>query len=375
MSTRVDNVKLLIESLLAKAGITINGKNPWDIQVKNDQFFKRVLRHGSLGLGESYMDGWWHAHQLDAFFYRVLREKMYDQIKPTFQTILWYVKSLLVNRQSKIRSTKVAKQHYDLGNDFYMSFLDPYNQYTCGYFKETEDLNVAQEQKLDLICKKLRLKPNDHVLDIGCGWGGFAKYAAEHYGCQVTGITISDQQIRYAINFCRGLPVTILKKDYRDLNGKYDKVLICGMIEHVGYKNYRKLMRKVYQVLDNQGLFLLHTIGGNQSLKHADPWISRYIFPNSMIPSIPQLSAALDGLFVMEDWHNFGDHYTKTLRAWYENFKNEWERFSTSYSTRFYRMWEYYLLASAGAFQSRDLQLWQVVLSKDGLQNGYISIR
>jgi cyclopropane-fatty-acyl-phospholipid synthase len=375
MSFKKNKCRQILEPLLNKAGIQINGENPWDIQIKNDHFFKRVLSRGSLGLGESYMDGWWDVPQLDAFFYRAIREKIYDQFKPSLQAIYWYLKSRLVNRQTRIRSKIVAKQHYDLGNEFYMSFLDPYNQYTCGYFNNTNELNVAQEQKLDLICKKLHLQPEDKVLDIGCGWGGFAKFASERYGSHVTGITISDQQYKFANNFCQGLPVTILKKDYRDLRGQFDKVLVCGMIEHVGYKNYRRLMSKVHKVLHDQGLFLLHTIGGNQSLKYADPWISRYIFPNSMIPSLPQLSAALDGLFIMEDWHNFGNHYTQTLRAWYENFKTGWENFSTSYGPRFYRMWKYYLLASAGAFESRDLQLWQVVLSKNGLPSGYRSIR
>src|SRR5207247_100513 len=148
----------------------------------------------------------------------------------------------------------VIEEHYDLSNELYMSFLDPYNQYTCGYFKNTTDLNQAQEQKLDLICRKLSLKQGDRVLDIGCGWGGFAKYAAENYGCNVVGITISDEQVSYAEEYTSGLPVEIRKQDYRDLRGeKFDKIVVIGMIEHVGYKNYRKLFEIIENSLTDEG--------------------------------------------------------------------------------------------------------------------------
>jgi cyclopropane-fatty-acyl-phospholipid synthase len=256
-----------------------------------------------------------------------------------------------------------------------MSFLDPYNQYTCGYISDTEELNTAQEKKLQLICDKLQLKPTDRVLDIGCGWGGFCKYAAETIGCQVAGVSISNEQIAYAKDFCKGLPVDIQKKDYRDLNGTYDKILICGMIEHVGYKNYRRIMKKVYELLPDHGLFLLHTIGNSTSMHNTDPWIAKYIFPNSMIPSVTQLTGAAEGLFVMEDWHNFGIHYVSTLKAWCKNFEKNWDSIRNTYGDRFFRMWRYYLLSCAGYFDSRKGQLWQVVFSKRGVPGGYYSLR
>ncbi len=364
-----------IERLFAKAGIQINGSNSWDIRIHNARFYQRLIKQGSLGLGESYMDGWWDVERLDQFFYRILTARLDQYVKPTLQTFLYHLQAVIFNQQTKLRSKKVAHQHYDLGNDFYLSFLDPYNQYTCGYFKETDDLNIAQKQKLDLICKKLRLSEKDRVLDIGCGWGGFAKYAAENYGCSVHGITISNEQLKYARDFCQDLPVTIENKDYRDLKGTYDKIVVCGMIEHVGYRNYRRLMQVVEQNLAKGGLFLLHTIGGNISSKLADRWITRYIFPNSQIPSASQLTSALEGLFTIEDWHNFGPYYVPTLKAWYANFKRNWESFRSKYGERFYRMWSYYLLSSAGAFQARDLQLWQIVLSKMGSPQRYESIR
>ena len=376
----------LVAEFLTAAGIKINGTNPWDIKVLNDRFYGRVLSEGSLGLGESYMDGWWEAESLDQLFARVLSLDLQHSIKLSPQKI-WLLKRLgarwlarhisssLWNLQSKSRAKMVAKEHYDISSNLYMSFLDPYNQYTCGYFKDTTDLNTAQQQKLDLICRKLQLKSTDRVLDIGCGWGGFAKFAAAKYGCQITGISISGEQVIYAREFTKGLPVDIKQMDYRDLTEKYDKILICGMIEHVGYKNYRTIFEIVHNHLKDDGLFLLHTIGSNQSRKNVEEWMNKYIFPNGMIPSATQLAAAYQGLLVMEDWHNFGQYYDPTLMAWFRNFHTAWPRFQQRYGDRFYRMWKYYLLSCAGAFRARNLQLWQIVFSKKGIPGGYNSIR
>ena len=357
------------------AGISINGPHPWDIQVHNDKFYDRLIRKGALGLGESYMDGWWDCERLDQFFTKVLTAKLNQKVK-NVRPMLWaFIKAKFFNMQNKSRSKEVAEKHYDLSADLYMSFLDPYNQYTCGYFKNTDDLNKAQEQKLDLICKKLGLSSKDKVLDIGCGWGGFAKFAAERYGCHVTGISISDEQIKYAKKFCNGLPVTIVKADYRDFKGKFDKVLVCGMIEHVGYKNYRTLMKKVRECLEEDGLFLLNTIGGNKSVTTTEPWIAKYIFPNSMLPSAKQITKSAEGLFMLEDWHNFGSDYYKTLMAWHQNFTKNWNTLKEYYDQRFFRMWTFYLLSCAGSFRSRKNQLWQIVLSPNGVPGGYQCVR
>lgn len=365
-----------VRDLLRRAGITVNGKQPGDIRVHDRRFYRRVLAQGSLGLGESYMDGWWDCAKLDVFFEKVIRARIEEHLPRSLYFGFHVLKSRVLNLQTKRRAVKVAKEHYDLGNDFYMGFLDPYNQYTCGYFKNTKDLNKAQEQKLGLICRKLQLKKGDHVLDVGCGWGGFAKYAAEHYGCRVTGITISKEQAAFAREFCKGLPVEIKLTDYRDMKGSFDKVLICGMIEHVGYKNYRTILRTVWQCLKDDGLFLLHTIGTTVSVTTStDPWTTRYIFPNSMLPSVRQIAQAIEGLFVMEDWHNFGAFYALTLRAWHRNFVRSWPRFRDRYGMRFFRMFEYYLLSFAGAFEARSPQLWQVVLSKNGVPGGYVAVR
>lgn len=366
---------MFVEEMLKKADVTIGGNRPWDITVKDERLFNNVLHTGTLGLGEAYMDGWWDTPALDQFFYTVISADLEKDIKRNLHTLLMLIRARLVNMQSRKGSLRVAREHYDLSTELYMSFLDPYNQYTCGYFKGTDDLNVAQEQKLDLICKKLQLKPGDRVLDIGCGWGGFAKYAAEHYDVSVTGITLSKEQLAYAKEFTKGLNVALHLQDYRDLKGTFDKILVCGMIEHVGYKNYREIMEVVYRNLADNGLFLLHTIGYDRSIHTTDPWIEKYIFPGGMPPSVVQIGKAIEGLFLMEDLHNFGSDYDKTLMAWFKNFDAAWPKLRGTYDERFYRMWKYYLLSCAGAFRARDIQLWQIALSKNGVPGGYTSVR
>jgi cyclopropane-fatty-acyl-phospholipid synthase len=368
--------KAKVQELLSPAGLTIDGSNPWDPQVHDERLYGRVLAGGPLALGESYLDGWWDAERLDVMIDRILRAKVDKQVGFNLETLFYLLRARIFNLQSKSRAGEVIREHYDLGNDLYMSFLDPYNQYSCGYFKDTDDLAIAQEQKLDLICRKLGVKVGDTILDIGCGWGGFARFAAERYGAVVTGITISDEQIAYARDYCKGLSVLIEKKDYRDLTGLFDKVVTVGMIEHVGCRNYRTLMEVVHRVLNDEGLFMLHTVGGNWSSGTQDPWMDKYIFPNSMNPSIAQLGSAIEHLFVMEDWHNMGAHYDKTLLAWFARFDDAWPQLREKYGERFYRMWRYYLLSMSGAFRSRaNGQLWQIVLSKNGVPGGYQSVR
>lgn len=379
------SARTFFEDLLKKADVTIGGSRPQDIMVHDERLFNRVIRYGTLGLGEAYMDGWWDAPALDEFFNKVLRAHLEKEFKINLASVTAIAKAFLFNQQSRKGATRVAKEHYDLSAELYMSFLDPYNQYTCGYFKNTNNLNVAQEQKLDLICKKLQLTKGDRVLDIGCGWGGFAKYATLHYGVSVTGITLSKEQLVYAKEFTKGLDVELRLQDYRDLNGTFDKILVCGMIEHVGSKNYREMMTVVHKNLTDNGLFLLHTIGYNYTYVTSDPWITKYIFPGGNLPSITHIGKATEGLFTMEDWHNFGSDYDQTLMAWFKNFDAAWPKLKEKYAVpceasaekgrRFYRMWKYYLLSCAGVARAREMQLWQIVLSKNGVPGGYKSVR
>jgi cyclopropane-fatty-acyl-phospholipid synthase len=364
LSAQKDRWYRISEELLASAGIKINGSAPYDIQVKNNHFYKRVLQQGSLGLGESYMDGWWTCKRLDQFFTRIVQADLESSLKGNVRDLLRVASLRMTNPQSRKRAWIVGKEHYDLGNDLFSTMLDPWMQYSCGYWKEASSLYEAQEHKLKLICDKLRLEKGMTLLDIGCGWGGLASYAAEHYGVKVTGVTISAEQQQFARTRCEGLDVEILLKDYRDVNQRFDRIVSVGMFEHVGPKNYATYFSVVNNNLKPDGIFLLHTIGSNHSDDNVDPWINKYIFPNGCLPSVTQIAIASEPYFVMEDWHNFGQDYDKTLMAWYERFQDAWPTLETRYSDRFKRMFTYYLNACAGAFRARNIQLWQVVFTR-----------
>ncbi|RDT54266.1 cyclopropane fatty acyl phospholipid synthase [Escherichia coli] len=369
VSVRDDNWFRIANELLSRAGIQVNGPSASDIQVKNPDFFKRVLQEGSLGLGESYMDGWWECDRLDVFFTKVLRAGLEKQLPRHLKDTLRIAGARLFNLQSKKRAWIVGKEHYDLGNDLFTRMLDPQMQYSCAYWKESDRLEDAQIAKLRLICEKLQLKPGMRVLDIGCGWGGLAQFMAQNYAVSVVGVTISAEQQKLAQQRCVGLDVDIRLQDYRDLNDQFDRIVSVGMFEHVGPKNYDTYFTVVDRNLKPDGLFLLHTIGSRRTDHNVDPWIDRYIFPNGCLPSVRQIANASESHFVMEDWHNFGADYDKTLMAWHERFLASWPDIADNYSERFKRMFSYYLNACAGAFRARDIQLWQVVFSR-GIEHG-----
>ena len=364
-----DNWSRIVSELLGRAGITINGSSPSDPQIKHPDFFTRVLQEGSLGLGESYMDGWWECERLDMFFSSVLRAGLEKQLPRHFKDTLRIASARLFNLQSKKRAWIVGKEHYDLGNDLFSRMLDPLMQYSCGYWKKATTLEEAQQDKLQLICDKLQLQPGMRVLDIGCGWGGLAWFMAKNYGVSVVGVTISAEQQKMAQERCLGLDVDIRLQDYRDLNEQFDRIVSVGMFEHVGPKNYKTYFEVADRNLKPEGIFLLHTIGSKRTDNNVDPWINKYIFPNGCLPSVRQIANASEPHFIVEDWHNFGADYDTTLMAWHERFQAAWPEIADNYSERFKRMFSYYLNACAGAFRARDIQLWQVVFSR-GIEHG-----
>jgi cyclopropane-fatty-acyl-phospholipid synthase len=374
--------KNVITDLASQADITINGDEPWDVQVHDEQLYKRILHQGSLGLGEAYVDNWWDCASIDEMMSRIISTDVSQKIQKMGLNAVRLVfnklnvfDAFLINRQTKKRALVVGREHYDIGNDLYHAMLDTNMVYTSAYWKDATTLDEAQEAKLKLVCDKIYLKPGQKVLDIGCGWGSFAKYAAENYGASVVGVTISKEQADLAKSNCEGLPVEIRMQDYRDINESFDHIISLGMFEHVGHKNFQTYFNVAARCLKDDGLFLLHTIGNRQPVTGTDPWIGKYIFPNSMIPSLSQIAIACESKFVIEDVHNFGSDYDKTLMAWFHNFDANWEHLQAFYDPRFYRLWKYYLLSCAGTFRCRDLQLFQLVLSKDGVKGGYQSIR
>ena len=358
----------VIRELLSMADIEVGGDKPWDIQIHDSRFYDRVLREKELGLGESYMDGWWDCEAIDQMIARIFLADLPSKISGNLKLALHALRAKLFNLQSKRRAFEVGEHHYDLGNDLYEAMLDSRMNYTCAYWRDAEDLDAAQEAKLDLVCRKIGLEPGMRVLELGCGWGSFAKYAAETYGAEVVGVTVSKEQVKLGNERCEGLPVEIKLQDYRDVSGTYDAVISIGIMEHVGYKNYRTYMEVADRCLKDDGIAFVHTIGSNTSTIYANAWTTRYIFPNGMLPSIAQLAKAMEGIFIMEDWHNIGPHYDKTLMAWHRNFEAAWPelRKQSKYDERFYRMWRYYLLSSAGGFRARSTQLWQIVMTKPG---------
>lgn len=356
----------IVRELLANTEIEINGSHPWDLQVHDPRFYDRLLRDSSLGLGEAYMEGWWDCDAIDQLIDRGLRANLDVKLKGSWRLLFPVLRARMINLQAPSRAYQVGQRHYDLGNDLYRAMLDKRLNYTCAYWKNAANLDEAQEAKLDLVCRKIGLKEGMRILELGCGWGSFAHYAAEKYGAQVLGVTVSKEQVALGMELCRGLPVELRLQDYREVQGTYDAVISIGIMEHVGYKNYRAYMDVVDRCLKPDGIAFIHTIGANRTLLSCEPWTDKYIFPNGLLPSIARLGAAMEEHFVMEDWHNFGPDYDRTLMAWHANFERAWPELRNPYDDRFYRMWRYYLLNSAGAFRSRSQQLWQIVFTRRG---------
>lgn len=366
-----------LQNLVAEAGIRFNGDAPWDIRVINNNLYLRILAAGSLGFGEAYLDGWWECDRLDQLFHRLLSIDADERVDKwaRLRMISDVIRHSLFNLQSTRRAFQVGEQHYDIGNDVFEAMLDTTMSYSCGYWARAATLEEAQRDKLDMICRKLDLRPGERVLDIGSGWGGLARFAAEAYGAEVVGVTVSKEQQLLARERCAGLPVTIELMDYRDVTGSFDKVVSVGMFEHVGPKNHAEFFSVVDRVLKNDGLFLLHTIGSHLTSHKSDPWMDKYVFPNGRLPSAAQIACSVEGRFLIEDWHNFGADYDRTLMAWWANFDRHWPALEKKYGARFYRMWRYYLMSCAGFFRSRQGQLWQIVLTKRNRAGSYRSIR
>ena len=370
-------VPRILQELLNNAGIKVNGNNPWDMRVQDARAYDQILSKWSLGLGESYVNGYWDCERLDDMLTRLLKVdlNMAVQGRAKFRLLAEIARAKLVNLQSTKRAFLVGEHHYDAGNDIFRGMLDSKMIYSCAYWEFAHDLEQAQTHKLELICRKLELKKGERLLDIGCGWGGLAAYAATNFGVSVLGITVSKEQQKIAQKRCQGLEVEIELIDYRKLEGRFSKIASVGMFEHVGEKNYRDYCQTASRLLEDQGLFLLHTIGSDVRIARTDPWIDRYIFPNGKIPCATELSAALEGLFLIEDWHNFGCDYDRTLMEWHKRLESHWPTLSKHYSERFYRTWKFYLLGCAAYFRSKQGQLWQLVLSKRSKDGPYRSFR
>ncbi|MXW35473.1 MAG: cyclopropane fatty acyl phospholipid synthase [Chloroflexi bacterium] len=357
-----------LEALLAIADVRIDGDRPWDIQVHDEALFPRMFSDGPMGFGEGYMDGWWDCEQLDEMTCRVCQAELYRHFRP-LSDLMYLVSARLIRLGRGTRGDGVGDRHYELGADLFRAMLGERMMYSSAYWKDAETLDQAQDRKLDLIARKLQLEPGMKVLDIGCGWGGAIHYFAGKYGVSGVGVTPSRDQYDAARDLCSGLPVEIRRQDYREVDEQFDRIYSIDMIGHVGRRHYRTYMEHVRRCLAPGGLSLVQTIGTSSRHMKTDPWVRRYIFPDSDIPSARQLMAASQDVLVMDDWHSFPEDYDRTFMCWYENLSAAWEDFSERHDERFLRMWRYFLLCAAGCFRSRVNQVWQIVLSAPGMRH------
>ena len=360
--------------ILEAAGIPINSSEPWSIQVHNEKVWDRVISQKQLGFAESYMDGWWDCEALDAMITRLLSIDVLRLLRPNPTLVLHVARSYLLNNQTRQKAAKNAKYHYNIGNDLYSRMLDSEMAYSCAYWVKAKTLDQAQIDKFDLICRKLELQPGMRLLDIGSGWGGFLRHAVKNYGVEATGISPADNQINLARERSKGLSITFIQQDYRDLKGQFDRIVSIGMMEHVGPKNYKTFFHKCDELLAPGGRMLHHTIVSNISKQVTDPFFDRYIFPGGVLPSLAQISSATENGFVIEDLQNFGPDYDRTLLEWQKNISTRWSEIP-QYDLRFQRMWNYYLLSSAAGFRAGDLQLMQCVFQRVGQRPTYIAAR
>lgn len=368
---RAGGAEAMLARLLDEGGIKLNGPEAWDPQVHNPDLYARVVAEGSLGLGEAYMDGWWDCERLDTLFERIVTHRIDMGLRPSMSLIWLVLNAHLQNRQSKRRVWDVAQVHYDLDVDVFEATFDKRLTGSCGYWATADNLDDAQEAKLDLVCRKIGLKAGERVLDIGCGWGAFMGFAAERYGANCVGVTVSQVQAEYGRKRYARLPVEFQVKDYRDFQGRVDRIASMGMFEHVGARNYRTYFEHARRWIADDGLFLLHTIWANEAYPTIDPWLDKYIFPNGCLPTVGQVGDAVEGLFVVENVENFGSYYDRTLMAWYARFQSNWAAISAKYGERFCRMWDYYLRCCAGGFRSRAISVGQFVLSPKGVPGGW----
>ncbi|MFC6211840.1 MULTISPECIES: cyclopropane fatty acyl phospholipid synthase [Rahnella] len=365
--TRYDPWPLMGKNLLQKADIQIEGIRPWDIRIRHHGFFKRIMLQGLLGLGESYMDGWWECDRLDIFIYKFLAHKLDEAVPGYYSDIMMGLSGKILSRKSDDCGCSALEKEYGIGYDVFAHMLDPYMQFSCGYWRAGATLAEAQEAKLKMVCEKLQLAPGMRVLDIGCGWGGTAEYMARHYDVYVEGITNSTEEQKVAQSRCQGLDITIMLEDYQDLpDDKFDRIIALGALEYVELKNYQNFFKAVARSLKPDGLFLLHSTGSTQLVNHVGPWLNKYIFPNGCLPSGQQLVQSIEPYFKIEDWDNLGTDYDKTLMSWFEKINESWPALSMNHSPKLKRMLDYYLCSGAGFFRAGKIQLRQILLCIGG---------
>lgn len=375
------SVPASLRSIAVAADIRFDGQRPWDLQVHDSQFFGELVRRGSLALGEGYVAGQWDCDQLDELINRLLRVRANQplSLRGAISAAVERLRDQLINPQSLARAFRVGRQHYDIDHRVYAATLDRRLVYSCGHWQEASSLEEAQLQKLERICRKLQMQPGQRLLDVGCGWGSLAAHAAEHHGVRVTAITVSAAQYLWVREHYGHLPIQVELCDYRSLpgllRGRFERIASVGMFEHVGQRNHPCFFRCMQQLMEADGLLLLHTIGHAGPRGGTDPWIDAYVFPGGRLPSATEVCRASAPHLRLEDWENFGGDYVRTLLAWWQNFQARWPELQGHLGEKFYRFWRYYLLSCAGYFRSGQGQVWQLVMSRPESSRVYRSLR
>jgi cyclopropane-fatty-acyl-phospholipid synthase len=362
----------LVDSRLNKAGIKINGPNPWDPEVDADHlssFNRQVVWQGMLGLGNSFLDGEWKCADLSTFFFKAIQAGLLQDSKMSLPYLWKWIRDTFTNPQNRPHAAKNIAEHYSDADKegLVLGMTDPkWNQYTCGFYADptnpVEGLQAAQDRKLRVIFDKLRLEAGDTLLDVGMGWGGLLACAQQERCCRGMGVTLARNQLEYAEQH-HG--VQGLCTDYRSVNWPANRITAVGILEHIGPKNHRAFMEAIYRNLTADGIHLLHFFGRPaHNVGLLDPWTDQYIFPGLTCPTLVEVLRAADGLLELQHQEQFGFHYDPTLMAWYENFVAFAKTIGLDPDDRLYRMWKYYLLSCAGAFRAGEVKLYQLVFTK-----------
>ena len=364
-----------LAQLLASADIHLNGSRPWDIQIKYPQTLQRLLSLGGFALGESYMDGWWECQAIDLMVERAMRAGLQEKLATPRA---WWesFKVRMRPRDGVGQSRIVGRMHYAVGNQVFQAMLDPYMAHSCAYWVEgAQTLEEAQIAKLEMVCRKLQLRPGMRVLDMGCGWGSFMRYAAEHYGVTVLGLSNVPHQIELGKTLARHLPVQFELSDYAQFNtdgkSKFDRIVSIGTFEQLGQAHVAAFFETAKGCLKDDGWMLLQTQGKSNRQRLLDAWNDKYIYPQGYLPRLDEVTQASEAHFVVEDVHNIGADHDRTLLHWHQRFEMAWPQLRLSHDERFYRMWRFHLLSSAASFRTRHHQMWQLVLSPKGLHKVY----
>lgn len=355
--------KLTLTTLLREANIEPNGASPWDPQIKDERFYRTVLLRGSVGLGDAYLNGWWECADISGFILRIIKSGIHLRV-PRVDIFLRRLRFGLIDAQNRIRSKRVAELHYDEDPYIFEVMLGSTNSYTCARWKGVITLDAAQQQKMDLLCKKAGLSSGMTVLDIGSGWGGFLAYAAERYQVRGIGLTISKTQLDYARKRYGNLPVEFRLQDYRDFVGGVDAVVSICVIEHVGSDHYREYFQKVRETLTREdGFFAMQCILACDTQARMDPWTEKHIFPNGILPTLERIENAVEGILHIVDREFFRDDYVRTFSAWYENLVRNKNAIIARCGVRYFRKYEYYLCLYIAGFGSGRIDVGQFVLS------------